>query len=161
VTARTLFSFARWWSIVLKEFRQLRRDRVTFAMIVGVPIIQLTLFGFAINTNPKHLPTAVIMGDESPFSRSFVIAMKSSDYFDIVETLPNEKPAAAHSPKAACSSCFPCRWISRGVCCVANTRRCWSKPMRPIPPRPAPPSQRSPALCSQWQTKISPDRSRI
>ena len=74
-----------------KSLTQLRRDRVTFAMIVGVPIIQLTLFGFAINTNPKHLPTAVIVGDESPFSRSFVAAMKNSDYFDIVETLPDEQ----------------------------------------------------------------------
>jgi ABC-2 type transport system permease protein len=84
------FSVARWWSIVLKEFLQLRRDRVTFAMIVGVPIIQLTLFGFAINTDPKHLPTAVIVGDASPFARSFIAAMHNSDYFDIVETLPNE-----------------------------------------------------------------------
>ena len=49
------FSLARWWSIVQKEFLQLRRDRVTFAMIVGLPIIQLALFGFAINDDPKHL----------------------------------------------------------------------------------------------------------
>jgi ABC-2 type transport system permease protein len=91
VTTRTLFSLSRWWSIVLKEFLQLRRDRITFGMIVGLPIIQLTLFGFAINTDPKHLPTAVIMGDQSTFTRSFVAAMKNSNYFDIVETLPNEE----------------------------------------------------------------------
>jgi ABC-2 type transport system permease protein len=84
------FSFARWWSIVLKEFLQLRRDRVTFAMIVGVPIIQLTLFGFAINTDPKHLPTAVIVADSSPFVRSFIAGMRNSAYFDVVETLPDE-----------------------------------------------------------------------
>jgi ABC-2 type transport system permease protein len=77
--------------MVLKEFLQLRRDRVTFAMIVGIPIIQLTLFGFAINTDPKHLPTAVIVADQSPFTRSFVAAMENSAYFDIVETLPNEQ----------------------------------------------------------------------
>ncbi|WP_179404455.1 ABC transporter permease [Burkholderia guangdongensis] len=87
------FSFARWWSIVLKEFLQLRRDRVTFAMIVGVPILQLTLFGFAINTDPKHLPTAVIVADTSPFERSFVAAMRNSDYFDVIETLPDEASA--------------------------------------------------------------------
>jgi len=46
-------SLSRWWSIVLKEFRQLRRDRLTFAMIVGIPIVQLTLFGYAINTDPN------------------------------------------------------------------------------------------------------------
>ncbi|RQS23282.1 ABC transporter permease [Burkholderia sp. Bp8998] len=87
---RESFSVARWWSIVLKEFLQLRRDRVTFAMIVGVPIIQLALFGFAINTDPKHLPTAVIVADSSPFARSFIAAMRNSAYFDIVTTLPDE-----------------------------------------------------------------------
>ncbi|MBJ9595027.1 ABC transporter permease [Burkholderia seminalis] len=87
---RESFSVARWWSIVLKECLQLRRDRVTFAMIVGVPIIQLALFGFAINTDPKHLPTAVIVADGSPFARSFIAAMRNSAYFDIVDTLPDE-----------------------------------------------------------------------
>ncbi|MEC5406155.1 ABC transporter permease [Paraburkholderia sp. MPAMCS5] len=87
----TVFSLTRWWSVVLKEFLQLRRDRVTFAMIVGVPIIQLALFGFAINTDPKHLPTAIVVHDESEFSRSFVAAMAHSAYFDIVETLPDEE----------------------------------------------------------------------
>ncbi|MGY6118246.1 ABC transporter permease [Paraburkholderia caledonica] len=87
----TAFSLTRWWSVVLKEFLQLRRDRVTFAMIVGVPIVQLALFGFAINTDPKHLPTAVIVHDQSEFSRSFVAAMTNSAYFDIVETLPDEE----------------------------------------------------------------------
>lgn len=91
MSTRALFSLSRWWSIVLKEFLQLKRDRITFAMIVGLPIIQLTLFGFAINTDPKHLPTAVIIGDDSTFSRSFITAMKNSAYFDIVETLPNEE----------------------------------------------------------------------
>jgi ABC-2 type transport system permease protein len=85
------FSLTRWWSIVLKEFIQLRRDRITFGMIVGLPIIQLALFGFAINTDPKHLPTALVISDQSPFSRSFVAAMKNSDYFNIVETLPNDE----------------------------------------------------------------------
>jgi len=91
VSAVTAFSLTRWWSVVLKEFLQLRRDRVTFAMIVGVPIVQLALFGFAINTDPKHLPTAVIVHDQSQFSRSFIAAMTNSAYFDIVETLPDEE----------------------------------------------------------------------
>jgi ABC-2 type transport system permease protein len=93
VRKRTVFSLGRWWSIVLKEFLQLRRDRVTFGMIVGLPIIQLALFGFAINTDPKHLPTAVVVHDQSEFSRSFVAAMTNSAYFDIVETLPSEEAA--------------------------------------------------------------------
>ena len=85
------FSFARWWGIVRKEFLQLRRDRVTFAMIIGIPLIQMTLFGFAINTDPKHLPTAVITADQSEFTRSFIAAMRNSEYFDVIATLPDEE----------------------------------------------------------------------
>jgi ABC-2 type transport system permease protein len=85
------FSPTRWWSIVLKELLQLRRDRITFAMIVGLPVVQLALFGFAINTDPKHLPTAVILADQSPFSRSFIAAMENSEYFTIVDTLHTEE----------------------------------------------------------------------
>jgi ABC-2 type transport system permease protein len=69
----------------------LRRDRVTFGMIIGIPIIQMTLFGFAINFDPKHLPTAVIAADQSEFTRSFIAAMRNSEYFDIVETLPDQQ----------------------------------------------------------------------
>ncbi|MGO8717717.1 MAG: ABC transporter permease [Acidobacteriaceae bacterium] len=86
----TSFSVSRWWSIILKEFLQLRRDRITFGMVLGIPIIQLALFGFAINTDPKHLPTAVIAADQSEFTRTFISALKTSEYFDIVGQLPNE-----------------------------------------------------------------------
>ena len=85
------FSLSRWWSMVLKEFLQLRRDRLTFGMIIGIPIAQLVLFGFAINNDPRYLPTAVISADHSEFTRSFVAAMESSEYFDIVGTLPDEE----------------------------------------------------------------------
>ncbi|RKT13867.1 ABC-2 type transport system permease protein [Paraburkholderia sp. RAU2J] len=91
MSRRTVFSLSRWWSIVLKEFLQLRRDRVTFAMIIGLPIVQLSLFGFAINTNPRHLPTAVVIHDQSEFSRSFVAAMTNSAYFNVIESLPDEE----------------------------------------------------------------------
>lgn len=84
------FSFVRWWSIVLKEFLQLRRDRVTFAMMIGIPIMQLFLFGFAINTDPKHLLTGVIAADQSEFTRSFLASMRNSEYFDLTTTLPDE-----------------------------------------------------------------------
>ena len=87
---RNGFSIVRWWSIVRKEFLQLRRDRVTFAMIIGIPIIQMALFGYAINTDPKHLDTAIISGDDSNITRSFISAMKNSGYFKIVSQLPNE-----------------------------------------------------------------------
>jgi ABC-2 type transport system permease protein len=77
------FSFQRFFAIVLKEFIQMRRDRVTFAMMVGIPMVQLILFGYAINSNPKHLPTAVYAADNSPFSRTLVWALRNSSYFDI------------------------------------------------------------------------------
>jgi ABC-2 type transport system permease protein len=90
MSGRNGFSVIRWWSIVRKEFLQLRRDRITFAMIVGIPIIQMALFGYAINTDPKHLDTAIISGDHSNITRSFISAMKNSAYFKIVGELPNE-----------------------------------------------------------------------
>ena len=85
------FSLARWWSMVRKEFLQLRRDRVTFAMIIGIPIIQLTLFGYAINTDPKHLRTAIIAADASEFTRSFIAALRTSEYFDVIGELPDDR----------------------------------------------------------------------
>lgn len=98
MTRNNTFSIVRWWSIVRKEFLQLRRDRVTFAMIVGIPIIQMALFGYAINTDPKHLDTAIISADHTDITRSFIWAMKNSAYFKIVGVLPNE--AAGHQALA-------------------------------------------------------------
>lgn len=86
-------SFQRWLGIVIKEFIQLKRDRLTFGMIIGIPIIQLLLFGFAINSDPKHLPTAVVMADPGPFARSYVAAMKNSAYFDLVGAVESEAEA--------------------------------------------------------------------
>ncbi|MGD0156037.1 MAG: ABC transporter permease [Terracidiphilus sp.] len=85
------FSGARWWSIVLKEFTQLRRDRLTFAMIVGIPIMQMAIFGFAINLIPRHLDTGIISADDTNVTRSFIEAMQNSSYFKIVKRLPNEE----------------------------------------------------------------------
>jgi ABC-2 type transport system permease protein len=89
MSRQSRFSVSRWWSMVLKEFLQLRRDRLTFAMIVGIPIVQMTLFGYAINSDPKHLGTAVINADNSDISRSFVWGMRNSDYFKLVDELPD------------------------------------------------------------------------
>ena len=83
----TGFSFTRWWGVVIKECLQLRRDRLTFAFIVGVPVMQLLLFGYAINSDPKHLPTALILGENSAFARSFEAALKNSDYFRVITRL--------------------------------------------------------------------------
>jgi ABC-2 type transport system permease protein len=77
------FNLSRFFAIVIKEFIQMRRDRLTFGMMVGIPMVQLILFGYAINSNPKHLPTAVYAADNSPFSRTFVWALHNSSYFNL------------------------------------------------------------------------------
>ncbi len=77
------FSFRRFWAIVAKEFIQMRRDRLTFGMMIGIPMMQLILFGFAINADPKKLPTAILSADNSVFARTFTSALKNSGYFDI------------------------------------------------------------------------------
>jgi ABC-2 type transport system permease protein len=83
-------SWSRFLAILMKEFRQLRRDRLTFAMMVGVPILQLVLFGFAINTDPKHLPMAIVVADESEFSRSLIAGLENSSYFRVTHRPRNE-----------------------------------------------------------------------
>lgn len=88
-----LFSWSRFVAVLLKEFIQMKRDRLTFGMIVGIPIIQLVLFGFAINTNPKGLPTAVVVNDESPFSRALVQAMENSEYYKFTHRATSEAEA--------------------------------------------------------------------
>jgi len=76
-------SWSRWVGIIVKEFIQLKRDRLTFGMIIGIPVLQLILFGYAINSDPKRLPTAVLAADASPYSRSLLAAMQTSGYFRI------------------------------------------------------------------------------
>lgn len=86
-------SFSRWIGIVIKEFIQLKRDRLTFGMIIGIPILQLLLFGFAINSNPKHLPTVLILAETGPFVRDYVAALRNSDYFEIAGSVESEREA--------------------------------------------------------------------
>src|SRR5262249_42346966 len=81
----------RGLGIVGKEFIQLKRDRLTFGMIVGIPVIQLVLFGFAINSDPKHLPTAALIADRSEFSRSILAGLRNSDYFSFIGEAAHEK----------------------------------------------------------------------
>lgn len=88
------FTFHRLWAIVLKEFVQMRRDRVTFGMMVGIPLLQLTLFGYAINSDPRHLPTAVRIADHGAFARTLVAALRQSEYFSIVREAATEAEAA-------------------------------------------------------------------
>lgn len=75
------FSFARLWGLIIKEFNQMRRDQTTFIMIISIPLIQLILFGLAINTNPKNLPTVLLNYDNGPFSRTLVHELANTQYF--------------------------------------------------------------------------------
>jgi len=87
------FTLHRLWAIVLKEFIQMKRDRVTFGMMVGIPLMQLMLFGFAINSDPKHLPTAIRAADQGPFARTLVAALRTSGYFTLTHEAATEAEA--------------------------------------------------------------------
>jgi ABC-2 type transport system permease protein len=87
------FSLARFGAIVVKEFIQMRRDRLTFGMMIGIPLLQLVLFGFAINSDPKRLPTAVLLADYGPQGRTLLESIRNSDYFDFVRQLQTEEEA--------------------------------------------------------------------
>ena len=86
-------SLHRFWAVVMKEFIQMRRDRVTLAMMIGIPLMQLMLFGFAINSDPMHLPTAIRAADQGPFARTLVAALRTSGYFALVRDATTEAEA--------------------------------------------------------------------
>ncbi len=81
-----MFALHRFLAVLMKEFVQMRRDRLTFAMMIGVPVMQLVLFGFAINMDPKALPAAMVSAESSVFSRSLARALENTGYFRIVAT---------------------------------------------------------------------------
>jgi len=91
----TRFSFNRTLAIFIKEFQQMMRDRLTFAMAIGVPILQLVLFGYAINTDPKGLPTAIVSTDTGPLARSLSAALQNTGYFRITHQSASEDDAEA------------------------------------------------------------------
>ena len=80
----------RSWAMLVKEFIQLKRDRVSFAMIIMIPLMQLLLFGYAINTNPRHLPTAVLLQENSDVGRSILRALENTQYFKVTHVVRNE-----------------------------------------------------------------------
>src|SRR5437660_1754917 len=84
------FSPARFRAIVVKEFIQMRRDRLTFGMMIGIPLIQLVLFGFSINSDPKNLPAPVLLADHGPQGRTLLYAIQNSGYFKFVRHVQTE-----------------------------------------------------------------------
>ncbi len=85
------FSPQRLWAIIVKEFTQMRRDRLTFAMMLGIPMIQLTLFGYAINSDPRHLPAAILMADNGAQARTLLTALQNSTYFNFTQQARTER----------------------------------------------------------------------
>ena len=78
------FSATRVLAVMIKEFKQLTRDRLTYAMMLALPVLQLLLFGYAINSEPRHLPTALLVQEDTVFARSITSALRNSAYFDLV-----------------------------------------------------------------------------
>jgi len=91
MSAHSRFSGRRLWAMIVKEFTQMLRDRLTFAMMLGIPVIELLLFGFAINSDPRHLPAAVLMADNGPQARTLLHALKNSTYFDFIGEVHSEQ----------------------------------------------------------------------
>lgn len=87
------FSFWRLFAVIKKEFIQLQRDRMTFAMIVAIPLMQLVIFGYAINTDPKDLPTVVVTSDYSSYTRAFLYGLRNTSYFNVEREVTSEKEA--------------------------------------------------------------------
>jgi ABC-2 type transport system permease protein len=85
------FSFGRLWAMICKEFIHVRRDRMTFGMLFGLPIVQLMLFGYAINSDPKNLPAAVLLGDDGPQARALLQAIRHSGYYKFVRQIKDEQ----------------------------------------------------------------------
>lgn len=90
----TNLDFNRLLAVMIKEFVQMIRDRTTIGMIVGIPLMQLIIFGYAINTNPRYLPTAVVNPDNTVFSRRILTSMENSTYFKFIKSKTNQAQAS-------------------------------------------------------------------
>ncbi len=100
-------SVRRWtlWPMLWKEFLQLRRDRLTFALMTGLPAIQLVLFGYAIQTEVRRLPTVVVDASRTRESRALIQVLQNTDNFRVVAAVSGREEAR--------------RWIERGAARVA------------------------------------------
>ena len=118
----------RTWAMLVKEFIQLKRDRVSFAMIVMIPLVQLLLFGYAINTNPRHLPTAVLLQEQSDLGRSILRALQNTEYFTLTHVRATKRSLTACWHPVRYFSRLRFRPASSAPCEGATGRRCWWPP---------------------------------
>jgi ABC-2 type transport system permease protein len=141
---RERFGFwKRSYAMLIKEFIQLKRDRVSFAMIVMLPVMQLLLFGYAINTTPHNLPSAVLLQEDSDLARSVLKALENTAYFRFIYEVHDvdDFDNLLKSGKVLFGVEIPRGSSAR--CGAATGRLCWSRPTPPIPSRRAPRSARS------------------
>jgi ABC-2 type transport system permease protein len=114
-----VFSLARLWALLAKEFIQMRRDRITFGMMLGVPLIQLLLFGYAINADPRQLPAALVVTSQDHYTRAVVSALEATGYyrFDHVAQSATEAESLIASGRVAFVVTIPsdlARRVDRG-----------------------------------------------
>lgn len=153
---RERFGFwKRSYAMLVKEFIQLRRDRVSFAMIVMLPVMQLLLFGYAINTTPHNLPSAVLLQEDSDLARSVLKAMENTAYFRFIYEVHDvdDFDNLLKSGKVLFGVEIPAASSAR--CGAATSLRSWSRPMLPIRSRRAPRSARLVCSCRPRSRTIS------
>ena len=127
----------RIFAVLAKEFTQLSRDRITYAMILSLPIMQVLLFGYAINNDPHHLPAAILVQDQGNLARSVVSSLERTGYVNVVAT---PRTAAAmddliRQGRVLVAVTIP--RISLRECCGTIMLRCWPRSM-PLIPQPHP-----------------------
>ena len=143
--------------MLIKEFIQLRRDRVSFAMIIMIPLMQLMLFGYAINTTPRDLPTAVLLQEQQRSRPLDPRGAGEHPLFQGHRSCRRPKPSSTSCwPRAACCSRSKSRPISSARCGAATSRRCWSRPTPPIRSPPARRSARSASWCRPRSRTTAP-----
>ena len=161
-TAGSMASRGFWLrtrAMLIKEFIQLRRDRMSFGMIIMIPLMQLVLFGYAINTTPRDLPTAVLLQETSDVGRSILAALQNTRYFKVTHVRRTTRPnSTGCSPPARCCSRSKFRRTSSARCGAATGPRCWSRRTRPIRSRPARRSARSAPSSRPRCATITPSR---
>ena len=139
------FSFKRFMAVLRKEWIQVRRDPMTLRMIIALPLLQLFLFGYAINSNPTHLPTGLLSVNHSKYERTIVAALENTGYYDVRDAdlrgEEGERALANGDRSYSCSTSCPIstgRWIAGSA-----PKFCWT-PTRPIHRRSAMPPRRWP-----------------
>src|SRR5262245_7158861 len=105
----------RFSGIVIKEVLSVFRDRISFILMLGIPIIELLLFGYAINTDPRRLPTALVIADQSRITRTVLSGLANTGYFDFTHRPATESEATSSCKGAMCSSSSRYRRTSRGA----------------------------------------------